>query len=48
MLPPPTSDELSDWLGVVAYQDQQPVGAAWLRLLPDSDPGYGFMGCQHT
>ena len=30
-------------LGVVAEASGQPVGAAWLRFLPASDPGYGFM-----
>lgn len=30
-------------LGVLAVDGQQPVGAAWLRLLPESDPGYGFV-----
>jgi GNAT superfamily N-acetyltransferase len=30
-------------LGVVAHHDKRPVGAAWLRLLPESDPGYGFV-----
>jgi len=29
-------------LGVVA-EDENPVGAAWIRLLPESDPGYGFV-----
>lgn len=29
--------------GVVALDERQPVGAAWLRLLPESDPGYGFV-----
>ncbi|MDV6286896.1 GNAT family N-acetyltransferase [Rhodococcus jostii] len=36
-----------DWpragdLGVIA-EDESPVGAAWLRFLPESDPGYGFV-----
>lgn len=30
-------------LGVIALAGQQPVGAAWVRLLPESDPGYGFV-----
>ncbi|WP_282072866.1 GNAT family N-acetyltransferase [Janibacter hoylei] len=30
-------------LGVVALDGQQPVGAAWVRPLPESDPGYGFV-----
>ncbi len=30
-------------LGVLAVDEQRPVGAAWLRLLPESDPGYGFV-----
>lgn len=29
--------------GVVAVDGELPVGAAWLRLLPASDPGYGFV-----
>ncbi len=29
--------------GVVALSGQQPVGAAWARVLPESDPGYGFV-----
>lgn len=28
--------------GVIA-EDEQPVGAAWLRFLPANDPGYGFV-----
>lgn len=32
-----------DDLGVIALDGQQPVGAAWVRLLPESDPGYGFV-----
>ncbi len=30
-------------LGVVAEPDGQPVGAAWLRFLPETEPGYGFV-----
>ncbi len=30
-------------LGVLALDGQQPVGAAWVRLLSESDPGYGFV-----
>jgi GNAT superfamily N-acetyltransferase len=30
-------------LGVVAEADGRRVGAAWLRFLPVSDPGYGFV-----
>lgn len=30
-------------LGVVALNEQGPLGAAWVRLLPESDPGYGFV-----
>ncbi len=30
-------------LGVIALDGQQSVGAAWVRLLPASDPGYGFV-----
>jgi ribosomal protein S18 acetylase RimI-like enzyme len=30
-------------LGVLAVDGQRPVGAVWLRLLPESDPGYGFV-----
>lgn len=29
-------------LGVVALDGRRRVGAAWVRLLPESDPGYGF------
>jgi len=30
-------------LGVIAEAAGVPIGAAWLRLLPASDPGYGFV-----
>lgn len=30
-------------LGIIALDGQQPVGAAWARLLPESDAGYGFV-----
>lgn len=45
---PQLSHYAADWprpgdLGVVAYDDRRPVGAAWLRLLPATDPGYGFI-----
>lgn len=30
--------------GVIAQTDAgEPIGAAWARLLPESDPGYGFV-----
>lgn len=29
--------------GVVAQDAQRPVGAAWVRWLPETDPGYGFI-----
>lgn len=30
-------------LGVIAEANGQRVGAAWLRFLPATDPGYGFV-----
>jgi len=30
-------------LGVVAEKEGGPVGATWLRFLPEDDPGYGFV-----
>jgi DNA-binding MarR family transcriptional regulator/GNAT superfamily N-acetyltransferase len=35
-------DEARD-RGVVAVDEQGPVGAAWARFLPPDDPGYGFV-----
>jgi DNA-binding MarR family transcriptional regulator/GNAT superfamily N-acetyltransferase len=35
-------DETRD-RGVVALDDEGPVGAAWVRFLPADDPGYGFV-----
>src|SRR5687768_14855624 len=29
--------------GVVATLDRSAVGAAWFRLFPDDEPGYGFI-----
>ncbi|MDQ1528012.1 MAG: hypothetical protein QOG18_2625 [Microbacteriaceae bacterium] len=30
--------------GVIASQEGRPVGGAWARFLPASDPGFGFVG----
>ena len=30
-------------LGVIALVGQRPAGAGWIRSLPESDPGYGFV-----
>ncbi|HEU5417838.1 MAG TPA: GNAT family N-acetyltransferase [Streptosporangiaceae bacterium] len=45
---PATAHYVAGWpregdLGVVAEADGQPAGATWLRFLPESDPGYGFV-----
>lgn len=45
---PATAHYVAGWprdtdLGVVAEVDGQPVGAAWIRFLPEADPGYGFV-----
>ena len=43
-----TAHYISGWprdtdLGVIAEADAGPIGAAWLRFHPASDPGYGFV-----
>lgn len=45
---PQLAHYVAGWLrpgdfGVIALNAQQPVGAAWARLFPESDPGYGFV-----
>ena len=45
---PDTAHYVAGWprdadLGVLAEADGQPVGAAWLRFQPATDPGYGFV-----
>ena len=45
---PATAHYIAGWpretdLGVIAQADGVPVGAAWLRFLPATDPGYGFV-----
>jgi GNAT superfamily N-acetyltransferase len=45
---PKTAHYIAGWprdgdLGVVAEAGGQPAGASWLRFLPESDPGYGFV-----
>jgi GNAT superfamily N-acetyltransferase len=45
---PRTARYISGWprdtdLGVIAETDGERIGAAWLRYLPVTDPGYGFV-----
>ena len=45
---PRTAHYIAGWprdsdLGVIAQANSEPVGAAWLRYLPASDPGYGYL-----
>jgi GNAT superfamily N-acetyltransferase len=45
---PGTARYISGWpretdLGVIAEASGERIGAAWLRLFPASDPGYGFV-----
>src|SRR5262249_29176729 len=45
---PAIAHYISGWpratdLGVVAEASGRPAGAAWLRFLPATDPGYGFI-----
>lgn len=44
---PRTAHYITGWpgegdLGMVDEAGGEPAGAAWLRFLPESDPGYGF------
>ncbi len=34
-------------LGFIAVLENEPAGAAWIRLFPPEDPGYGYVD-QHT
>ena len=45
---PKTAHYITGWprdtdLGVIAEIGGEPAGAAWLRYLPASDPGYGYV-----
>jgi GNAT superfamily N-acetyltransferase len=47
---PRTAHYIAGWprdtdLGVIAEADGERIGAAWLRLFPAADPGYGFVAC---
>ena len=46
---PRTARYIAGWprdtdLGVIAEAGREPVGAAWVRFFPASDPAYGFVG----
>jgi GNAT superfamily N-acetyltransferase len=46
---PRTAHYIAGWprdtdLGLIAEASSQPVGAAWVRFFPATDPGYGFVG----
>jgi ribosomal protein S18 acetylase RimI-like enzyme len=48
MADPHTGRYLGGWLragdfGLVAVEDDTPVGAVWARALPADEPGYGFV-----
>ena len=45
---PKSAQYITGWprdtdLGVIAEAEGQPIGAAWLRFRPATDPGYGFV-----
>jgi GNAT superfamily N-acetyltransferase len=45
---PELSHYLDGWMlpsdfGLIASQDGRQIGGAWVRFLPESDPGYGFV-----
>lgn len=51
---PSLAHYVTDWgkwpddVGIIAVDNQQgqPVGAAWSRLFPETDPGWGFVNAQ--